>query len=52
MYRETVLYNDDRLMYEFLKKHAGPRGRTDRATIHQICPDRLIDMFRTNCAAD
>jgi hypothetical protein len=52
MYRETVNYNDDRLMYEFLKKHAGPRGRTDQATIHQICPDRLIDMFRSNCSAN
>lgn len=52
MYRETRHYNDDRLMYEFLKKYAGPRGRTDRATIHQICRDRLIDMFRSNCSAD
>jgi hypothetical protein len=52
MYRETVHYNDDRLMYEFLKKHAGPRGRTDRATIHQICPDRLTEMFRDNCSAE
>jgi hypothetical protein len=51
MYRETTQYNDDRLMYRFLKGQAGDRGRTDRATIHQICPDPLISMFRSHCSA-
>jgi hypothetical protein len=51
LYRETTQYNDDRLMYEFLKKSAGPRGRTGSATVHQICPERLIGMFRSHCSA-
>jgi hypothetical protein len=49
LYRETLQYNDDRLMYGFLKKHAGPRGRTNRATVHQICPDAMQEIFRANC---
>lgn len=52
MYRETTQYNDDRLMYRFLKEHAGPRGRTNRATIHQVCPQRLTEMFRTYCSPE
>lgn len=49
LYRETVEYNDDRLMYAFLKSQAGPRGRTGSATINHICPDRLVEFFRNNC---
>ncbi|HEY0748444.1 MAG TPA: hypothetical protein VGD63_17215 [Steroidobacteraceae bacterium] len=49
LYRETVQYNDDRLMYDFLKKNAGARGRTNLATINQTCPERLIEMFRSFC---
>ena len=41
-------YNDDRLMYSFLKQHAGPLGRTEQATINHTCPDRLIQFFREN----
>ncbi|MBC7779721.1 MAG: hypothetical protein H7125_06385 [Proteobacteria bacterium] len=52
LYRETIEYNDDRLMYEFLKQNAGPRGRTSKASIHQICPERLVAFFRDNCAPD
>jgi hypothetical protein len=52
LYRETTAYNDDRLMYKFLKDHAGPRGRTNRPTIHHICPDRLVEFFRRNCSPD
>jgi len=51
LYRETVHYNDDRLMYQFLKQHAGPRGSTRRATIHQVCPERLTEFFRLNCSS-
>jgi hypothetical protein len=50
LYRETREYNDDRLMYHFLKTHAGPRATTGRPTIHQICPDKLEGFFRHYCA--
>jgi len=49
LYRETEDYNDDRLMYDFLKKHAGDPGKTKKATVNQICPSRLEKMFRSNC---
>lgn len=49
LYRETKDYNDDRLMYAFLKKHAGAPGKTNEATINQVCPDKLVPFFRTNC---
>ena len=50
IYRETVEYNDDRLMYSFLKNHAGEPGRTTLPTVNQICPKRLEAMFRENCS--
>ncbi|HTW73485.1 MAG TPA: glycosyltransferase [Steroidobacteraceae bacterium] len=50
LYRETRHYNDDRLMYAFLKRDAGPRGRTGTPTINQVCPERLIEFFRLNCS--
>jgi hypothetical protein len=50
LYRETVDYNDDRLMYAFLKANAGTRGSTGIATINHICPEKLIEFFRTNCS--
>jgi len=49
LYRETQEYNDDRLMYAFLKAHAGKPGVTMNATVNQICPSRLETMFRTHC---
>jgi hypothetical protein len=49
LYRETQEYNDDRLFYSFLKKHAGTPSTTTNATINQVCPDRLENMFRENC---
>jgi len=49
LYRETKDYNDDRLMYGFLKQHAGEPGKTEEATINQICPEKLEKMFRENC---
>jgi hypothetical protein len=52
LYRETRDYNDDRLMYDFLKTQAGPRGTTNRPTIHQLCPSRLVDFFRANCTRE
>jgi len=48
-YRETTEYNDDRLMYDFLKKHAGEPGKTDSASVNQICPKRLYKFFKDNC---
>jgi hypothetical protein len=50
LYRETRQYNDDRLMYQFLKKFGGSPGRTGRATVHHTCPERLVEFFRCNCA--
>lgn len=52
LYRETTAYNDDRLMYAFLKAKAGPRGRTGRATVHQVCPPRLEGMFRAHASRE
>jgi hypothetical protein len=52
LYRETRLYNDDRLMYAFLKRNAGKRGRTGTPTINHICPERLIDFCRKNCSPE
>ena len=49
LYRETTEYNDDRLMYRFLKECAGPRGRSLKATVNHICPDFLVQFFEENC---
>lgn len=49
LYRETQTYDDDRLMYAFLKKYAGEPAITKMATVNQICPKRLEEMFRQNC---
>jgi len=39
-------------MYGFLKKFAGDPGKSNEATINQICPDRLIKHFRDNCTIE
>ena len=52
LFRETRDYNDDRLMYRYLKSSGGRRGSTGRPTIHQTCPDKLVDFFRSNCAPE
>lgn len=49
LYREVEGYCDDRLMYEFLMKYAGEPGKTNRATVNQVCPDKLVEFFRQNC---
>jgi hypothetical protein len=49
LYRETTDYDDDRRLYALLKMHGGRRGRTGRATIQQICPERLVPFYRANC---
>jgi glycosyltransferase involved in cell wall biosynthesis len=49
VYRETKDYNDDRMMYDFLKKYAGEPGKLEEATVNQICPHRLERMFRQYC---
>ena len=50
LYRETQDYNDDRLMYAFLKKHAGTPGKTQQVTANQICPGKLETFFRQHCS--
>ena len=52
LYRETEDYNDDRLMYEFLKKHAGEPGKSTKATVNQICPLKLVEMFEQCCSKE
>ncbi len=52
LYRETRAYNDDRLMYGFLKSEAGVPGKTGRPTINHVCPDRLVQFFEQNCSMD
>jgi hypothetical protein len=49
LYRETKEYNDDRLMYQFLMKHGGIPGLTNKCTINQICPEKLEPMFKQHC---
>jgi hypothetical protein len=49
LFRETTEYNDDRLLYAFLKQYAGPRGKTNQASVNQICPDKLINFFQNYC---
>ena len=49
LYRETTEYNDDRLMYSFLKTYAGEPGKTNMATVNQICPKKLETMFSCHC---
>lgn len=49
LYRETDEYNDDRLMYSFLMKYAGPPAKTGLFTINQVCPQKLIEFFKNNC---
>lgn len=48
-YRETTEYNDDRLMYSFLKKNGGIPITSYTPSVNHICPDRLIEFFTTNC---
>ena len=52
LYRETNQYNDDRLFYAFLKQYGGNPGKTEKATINQICPKRLELMFRQLCTKE
>lgn len=52
MYSLTSDYNDDRLMYAFLKQHAGPRISTNTPTINQVCPEKLIGFFTENCSKE
>ena len=49
LYRETTRYDDDRRLYAFLKAHGGPRGRSARASIRQVCPAHLEAFFRQHC---
>ena len=49
LYRETTGYDDDRLFYDFLKKHAGEPMKLTSPSINQVCPERLLPMFRQNC---
>lgn len=49
LYREAQQYNDDRQFYQFLMQYAGEPGKTNLATVNQVCPDRLVEFFRQNC---
>jgi len=49
IYRETKEGNDDKLMYEFLKKHGGNFAKTLQATVNIVCEDKLVEFYRTNC---
>ena len=49
MYRETKEYNDDRLMYAYLKKHAGPRVSLNCTIVNHTCPEKLNVFFSMNC---
>ena len=51
-YRETTEYNDDRLMYDILKKFGGERLSIQSATINQICPSTLREFFKKSCSPD
>jgi hypothetical protein len=52
LFRETRDYNEDRLMYRFLKTSGGRRGATGKPTIHHTCPDRLVAFFRKECSPE
>jgi hypothetical protein len=49
LFRETRAYNDDRLMYAFLKERAGPRSAIPDALVNQTCPERLAGFFQKFC---
>jgi len=49
LYRETTDYNDDRLMYKFLKDYAGAPAIVKNVSVHQICPDNLVEFFKIYC---
>lgn len=49
LYRETNQYNDDRLMYAYLKQSAGPRCSLEFPKINHVCPTQLVEFFRANC---
>jgi hypothetical protein len=52
LYRETKEYNDDRLMYQFLKEYGGEPFETNIPTVNQVCPEKLIDFFKQNCTRE
>lgn len=50
MFRNTTEYNDDRLMYQFLKSAAGAPRQVNAVTINHTCPEKLVDFFTENCS--
>ncbi|MDI9333933.1 MAG: glycosyltransferase [Cytophagales bacterium] len=52
LYRNTTNYDDDRLMYSYLKANGGQRASIESATIHQICPEKLIPFFKSHCSGN
>jgi len=52
MYRNTTQYNDDRLMYKFLMEYGGTPAKSEKATVNQICPKKLIKFFEDNCTKE
>jgi hypothetical protein len=49
IYRETDQYNDDRLMYSYLKDAIRIRCYIELAKINHICPEKLKLFFQSNC---
>lgn len=41
--------NDDRIMYDFLKKYGGEYSESNSETVNVVCEERLIEFFRSNC---
>lgn len=50
LYRETMQYNDDRQMYQYLKDNNLGYVLSPEPTINQVCPEKLVDMFESNCS--
>lgn len=49
LYRETWDYNDDRQMYAYLKDSGDGYVLSPKATVNQVCPEKLVGMFESNC---
>ena len=49
LYRNTDQYNDDRLMYSYLKSSNISYVFSNEHTVNQVCPVNLIGMFEKHC---
>jgi hypothetical protein len=39
-------------MYNFLMKYAFEPAKSELVTVNQVCPDRLVEFFSTNCTKE